>query len=549
MGSQRIRGASARLAAVAIAAVMLGALSATPAYAGNWMQAVCVNPNNSIASNQGWAPALSSDPQLNANAGFLTPDPTNNPNDFGCMLVVLQSANPGDTAAFQYTPPATSTVDGGYLIVTTVNSPLQNRPFFIPALWSPEGSNANVLWNDYGSNPAYLMNEMVPIPADPGGPDLYAGLYVGYGLSPGIQTCLSSRCTFSIESGGILLQNVSSPTGSGFSGSLLSPGAHGTADVDFTASDPGGPGVYQVTVLIDGTVMYQGTPNTNGGECASAGTDPSSGALIFDYQQPCPTSESVDVPVDTTGLADGVHQLQVKVMDVAQNTSTVIDTPISTANRTTPSSAGSSSASAALGSGPVYAFRLDAVSERVVRRVMRRSYTHSGFQFSGVVLAPSGAPAPGVNVTAQAQAAAGGGFVTVASAMTDGTGRFVLSIPRGTSRAVDVVAGGGVVAVKEVVTPGVSLVVRSKPGGRLVFTGRVRISPLGTPRPLVTIANRASGGWQPLGTVRVGSRGAFRYVYHASALLTGYRFAFRASTPASVAWDAGSSAIRKAVVR
>jgi hypothetical protein len=113
---------------------------------------------------------------------------------------------------------------------------------------------------------------------------------------------------------------------------------------------------------------------------------------------------------------------------------------------------------------------------------------------------------------------------------------------------VDVIAGSGVVAVKEFVRPGLSLRVRSMPAGRLSFTGRIVVSPLGSPRPLVMIADRTATGWQQLASVRVSRHGAYRYMYRASRLLVGYRFAFRASTPATSSWNAASSPTRHAKV-
>jgi hypothetical protein len=55
-----------------------------------------------------------------------------------------------------------------------------------------------------------------------------------------------------LYSADLLLNSTASPTGSGFSGTLLDPDAHGTASLAFTAGDPGGPGVYKVIVKIDG---------------------------------------------------------------------------------------------------------------------------------------------------------------------------------------------------------------------------------------------------------------------------------------------------------
>ncbi len=126
----------------------------------------------------------------------------------------------------------------------------------------------------------------------------------------------------------LLLSNEATPSASGVGGTLLSPNAAGTAELTLNAADPGGPGVYVVTVQIDGKTVYSGTPNSNGGKCVPVGT--SGGALMFDYSQPCPASESVDLPINTTALANGQHTLKVTVQDAAGNSAVVYDGTIST---------------------------------------------------------------------------------------------------------------------------------------------------------------------------------------------------------------------------
>ena len=133
-----------------------------------------------------------------------------------------------------------------------------------------------------------------------------------------------------VFSANFLLSNDSTPAASNIAGTLLSPGARGTVELALTASDPAGPGVYIVEAEVDGNTLYVATPDTNGGECAPVGT--STGALMFDYSQPCRQSESVDVPVETTSLHDGQHTLKITVEDAAQNKSIVFDGPISTHN-------------------------------------------------------------------------------------------------------------------------------------------------------------------------------------------------------------------------
>jgi hypothetical protein len=104
------------------------------------------------------------------------------------------------------------------------------------------------------------------------------GLTVSVGCNGGAYSnpCPTSidggpEASVTISSAAFWLTSDASPTGSGFSGSLLDAGAHGTADIAFTAADPNGPGVYNVKVLIDGKQLYSGTPNTNGGAVRVAG--------------------------------------------------------------------------------------------------------------------------------------------------------------------------------------------------------------------------------------------------------------------------------------
>jgi hypothetical protein len=101
----------------------------------------------------------------------------------------------------------------------------------------------------------------------------------------------------------------------------------------------------------------------------------------------------------------------------------------------------------------------------------------------------------------------------------------------------------------ETVTPTLSLKVKSNAGERLVFTRKLGISPLVSPRPLVLIQAKEDGQWQTIGTeVRVNAKGAYTLRYQTSPLLAGRAFQFRATTPATGDWLAAKSGVHKAVV-
>jgi hypothetical protein len=84
----------------------------------------------------------------------------------------------------------------------------------------------------------------------------------------------------------------------------------------------------------------------------------------------------------------------------------------------------------------------------------------------------------------------------------------------------------------------------------LVFTGKLGISPIGSPPPIVLIEAKEDGHWQTIGQqVRVRKTGAFRLDYQTSPLLTGRSFAFRAVTAATSDWLGGRSTAHTAVVQ
>jgi hypothetical protein len=179
----------------------------------------------------------------------------------------------------------------------------------------------------------------------PGGTNIYA---VALCHDPsGSLTCSAGNglnASVSIHSALIELSDAALPTGSNFSGPLLSRNAHGEAGLLFTAADPNeptpanpspgyGPGVYAVTVQIDGATLYQGTPDTNGGDCVALANG--AGGLVFDHAQPCKPLATIDVPVDTRLVPDGEHELKVIVTDAAGNAAPVLDQEISTLNPVT----------------------------------------------------------------------------------------------------------------------------------------------------------------------------------------------------------------------
>jgi hypothetical protein len=319
------------LATLAILSVV-AAFGAGSADAGQWMQVSCVNPSQSAAASQGWT-------SFDDGGG----NGSNNSTSCGpgspafAILSSDAAVTVGSNETLQYTPPKGSELDGGELdVVLDADG------------WGADASGTAVAYTpEYAYNQSNVLFQCVNGSACQNGSDDFSGVLTvpaGRGgnlyLSAGCGGESGSFC----EDGGatgawslvqlwwanLLLANDSTPAAGAITGPLLNPGARGTQELIFNASDPEGPGIYNITAQIDGQTLYTATPNSNGGQCAPVGE--SDGALMFDASQPCPQSESVDLPINTTGLADGQHTLKVTVEDAAQNSSVIYDATITTHN-------------------------------------------------------------------------------------------------------------------------------------------------------------------------------------------------------------------------
>ena len=323
-----------------LAALVLTGLAAPAARAGEWMQVSCVNPNGTAAPFQGWTGSSDGSPEFGSNdkAACAPGSPM-----VANLSAEAQAAPATSDEFLTYTPPAGSTLAGGTMNVSLYGGGSGTNASAVAGLYEPAfkpdaGDRFLVcarILNNPCQNGTYTWSGTATLPANLGGDLIAAASCVSNSPGNSCSANADANSNFAdvfISQADLLLQNNAVPTGSGFTGTVLQPGARGLTDLTFTAADPSGPGVYQVQVSVDGTPVYSATPNTNSGQCVPVGTDPSSGALMFDYQQPCPSAESVDVPISTTGLQDGSHELSVKVIDAAGNVATALDQTITTSN-------------------------------------------------------------------------------------------------------------------------------------------------------------------------------------------------------------------------
>ncbi len=458
------------------------------------------------------------------------------------MMVGLREDTPPDArAALRFIAPTGDTIDGGDIFV---------EPTGFGEGGAGMGAGAQ-LATGYPENVfASLVNDRPQWVAIPAGSNLlFASVFCDSTPGPSCYQYLF------VAGAHILLSSIVRPSLSTLSGPLTAGGSlHGTQDVGFTASDGDGPGIYEVTAMIDGKIVYQATPNLNGGACVSAGYY--DGALEFYTAHPCPQSVALTLPIHTSTLEDGIHELTVVATDAAREASKVSQVLFRTENLITVAGAGRVPRPTS-GTEPAYLVRFDGRTAALLRGV-RRSYEDSSLTLSGTLTTPQGAVAPDVPVQLRAREGnspgGGGGETVIASTSTDAAGNWSLTAPKGPSRTLRVGYGHAStpsgMTVKESVTPAMSLRIVDRRGGRFAFTGRVMVSPLARPLPIVTIEASADGRhWQVVGhEIRTGAKGHYRLAYH-SPFSVGGRFAFRASTPETSLWLAGATRARWIRVR
>lgn len=311
--------------------VCVGLLAIRPvlARAGTWVEVSCLNPNQSGAPSEGWTQFASGAPGYGSTGSARCPM-------FGLLSSAVAEQN-GNGENLRYLPPSGSTLIGGSVDASGYAGGGGYNASGTVVAYSPEyvypGDVIFQCAEGLGtcSPNSFSFSGVISLPANAGG-----GFYIGAGCggAPGYScdegASNGAWSNVEVHWANFTLSNTSAPSASGFSGALLQPNASGTEDVSFTASDPGGPGVYLVTIQVDGSDLYNATPDNNNGQCVSQGTQGE--AEMFDYSQPCKQSEGVDIPVNTGSLPDGSHTLKVIVTDAAKNSATVYNTTITTEN-------------------------------------------------------------------------------------------------------------------------------------------------------------------------------------------------------------------------
>lgn len=358
----RIAASARAVLATATVLTVAVAVAGPAARAGEYHVYSCRTPSGGVAPTDGWSEATHSgedvtlDTCQEAGGGLIA----------GMDDGYAHSAHSGtDKASWIFRAPINETVvsavlwrDGdtlggssqhAYYAAYMESTPTtgEAEAFDVCTAWQPCTSEGNA------SDPLASANQVVA----PGNalPSTYIALdaacgsaIVEYGCPEGKDDPNGYAATIELFGADLVLSQTESPAVSAVAGSLAeSPTVSGTSDVAFEASDSGS-GVYEVVFKVDGSVVSTVVPEADGGRCHDVGgtTD---GLPAFLYTQPCPAALSVDLPFDTTTLANGTHDLLVSVLDAAGNATTVLDRKITVANSATP--AGGTGESGSSGNG------------------------------------------------------------------------------------------------------------------------------------------------------------------------------------------------------
>jgi hypothetical protein len=448
-----------------------------------------------------------------------------------------------------FTSPAGSTIAGGS-ITATLTSPHGQAWLATP---SASYESANVVANcqyNLACGQDGTLSGAFPI-THPGGTSLYA-VAVCVGAYEGATSCPATggiNAGVYVSSAAIALANTATPAASGFGGTLLSPNAQGTQEITFLATDPGGPGVYLVTAQIDGKTVYSSTPDNNEGRCIPIGG--TGGTLMFDHSQPCRASESVDLPINTTALANGQHTLKVTVEDAAENASVVYDGPITTQQPSNNSLGALPGPGASVASGLARGLGQPngiAASEGARLRLgqhgrLTRSFAKRALGISGRLMSAQGQPIGGATLELLQQTVSSPGLKLIGHVKTSATGTFVARAPAGPSRTIAVAyrafSGDGAYAatarIIESVQAGIQLGIsprRTGSEGAITLTGHV-LGPVPPQGVSVDLLVHYRGHWEPFRTPRTDAAGHFTVVYQFEGARG--RFPFRAEVPQSQA--------------
>jgi hypothetical protein len=317
------------------------------------------------------------------------------------------------------------------------------------------------------------------------------------------------------------------------SGPLVEPNAHltGVQPLTISATDDGG-GVYQALLEVDGAVVQTSTLDENGGLCKQP----------FVAVQPCKSSVTGSISLDTNRFSDGAHSLRVLVSD-ATGTNVTAWGPVTiyTDNGRCNPRPGSDE----------FEVQVHLAGRKHHKgHAITIGYGHSE-KVHGRVLDAAGNPVAGTEVCVAEQMAAGiGSPRRVATRVTDAHGSFSYRVKPGPSERVYFIKRGPLGAAVDSVAVRVRAPI-SLHGSRLSLvngqTLTMRGGLLSPPYPkrgaLVELQAYRETGWQTFATTNSNRRGRFasRYTFSRTTGVQHYLLRARVPKQANYPFEAGAS--------
>jgi hypothetical protein len=363
---------------------------------------------------------------------------------------------------------------------------------------------------------------------------------------------LSSQ--YDVYAADIDLVDQTPPTVSGLSGPLVSGGTlTGEQSVSFTATD-GQSGVDSGSLIVDGQTVVDQVLDTNGGACQNLGVT-SDGQRSFEHAQPCKSSVSASLALETNQLAAGKHSLELVVDDAAGNRTIAYNGTITTSGPPTIAVNNGSITGAGAGSGggnllpdipngqPCAGEAIDLTingeSAPIIaygKSVTVRGVLHCGtvpIRDARVLVTTVGGP-PSAAVDTAVQTALDGSFVYQVPVGPDRTLRFFYVAysddPGPSAQATATI----------MIRPTIKLRIvprRTVNEHTINWTGTVAGGPYPQAGVTLDIEVREGGRWRIFGQVVTNPSGQFRYSYHFHATTQPTTYTFRVALPKTGAQD------------
>lgn len=360
--------------------------------------------------------------------------------------------------------------------------------------------------------------------------------------------------TATLWSARVQVHDLSAPSTPQLSGTLLGDKPQtGIATVVVESADDGG-GVAETTLSVDGGTPQVSAPAGPRGTCREP----------YTTIQPCPATVARAFTVDTTGLADGAHELSGTVADAAGNVTPwgpvafaighprvapPVDPPV------TPPVDPPPAPPAGNGVPAVRRPRLNLDRTALTRAAGRP------VRLTGTLKTTDGTPISGarLDVSVRELGTVDERVRALSAVTSDASGRFAVNVRGGGAERVSISfaptdgAAETVRAAATVRQPASLTLARSKArlhrGQAVVLSGRLRGTGSAARGAIVELQAIVSGEWRTVGTVRAAADGRYAWRYKFVSVTRDTIFSFRALVRSTPGWPWPQLSSRRLAVR